>query len=410
MPAGAGRRSVEQVTTDPAASPALATLRRARAQQEGVQRWARRIAPLLLAGAAAVSFVAGRSQGPGGHELDVVLAASGFMLGGLGALTTRRRSAVANVSFVVVLLASSAALIWLQPNGGGLAGLFIGVILLTPRVPDRVPAALSVVAVAYLALITATGSHGSTTSAFLSAVAIVGFCGMTLLARQLGQASHQAERLLIELERTRAAQARAAGMAERQRLAREMHDVLAHSLSGLMLQLEAARMLAADAPADPRLPGIIELAHHLGKTGLEEARRAIGMLRDDQLPGPEGLAGLAAQFQEVSSVPCRLTVTGQARELGSETRLAVYRVAQEALTNIARHARPDRAEIRLAYEPGGTSLTVEDFAANGEPPQPASNGGGYGLTGMRERAELLGGQLSAATTGRGFRVELRMPG
>ena len=161
-------------------------------------------------------------------------------------------------------------------------------------------------------------SHGSPALALLSAIAIVGFPGMTLLARRLGQANHQAERLLIELEGTRAAQARAAGLAERQRLAREMHDVLAHSLSGLMLQLEGARMLAADDPSDPRLPGIIERAHHLGKSGLEEARRAIGMLRDDELPGPERLASLAAQFQEVSGVPCQFTVSGQAYELPSE--------------------------------------------------------------------------------------------
>jgi len=410
MSEGPGRRSVDNVTVNPATSPTLAMLGKARAQQEGVQRWMRRLAPLLLVGVVAASFGAGRTHGAGCRDLDLVLAAGGFMLGGLGTLMTRRRSVAASVSFVVVLLASSAALVWLEPNGPGLAGLFVCLMLLAPRVPDRFPMALFVVGIVGLAVVTATLSRGSTTSAFLGAIAIVGFCGMTFLARRLGQASRQAEGLVIELERTRAAEARAAGMAERQRLAREMHDVLAHSLSGLMLQLEAARMLAADAPGDPRLPGIIELAHHLGKTGLEEARRAIGMLRDDELPGPEGLANLAAQFQEVSGVPCRFTVSGQARDLGSEARLAVYRVTQEALTNIAKHACPERVEVGLAYEPSGTCLTVEDVTMNGDPPQPASDGAGYGLTGMRERAELLGGQLTTATTRRGFRVELRMPG
>jgi signal transduction histidine kinase len=409
MSIGPWHRTVDNMTVDPATSPALAALGRARAQQEQVQRWMRRLAPLLLVGVVAASFGAGRNHGPGGRDLDLVLAASGFMLGGLGTLMARRRSVAARVSCAVVLLASSASLMWLQPNGAGLAGLFVGLVLLAPRVPDRFPIALSVVGIVCLAVITVTVSRGSTISAFLGAIAIVGFCGMTFLARRLGQASHQAEGLLIEVERTRAAEARAAGIAERQRLAREMHDVLAHSLSGLMLQLEAARMLAADAPGDPRLPGIIDLAHHLGKTGLEEARRAIGMLRDDELPGPEGLANLAAQFQEVSGIPCRLTVSGQARELGSEARLAVYRVAQEALTNIAKHACPEQVEVGLAYEPSGTCLTVEDFAMSGEPPQPASDGG-YGLTGMRERAELLGGQLTTGTTRRGFRVDLRMPG
>ncbi|MFI5336255.1 MAG: sensor histidine kinase, partial [Opitutales bacterium] len=313
------------------------------------------------------------------------------------------------IIFAVMLLASSAALVRLRPDGPGLAGLMAGLVLLAPRVPDRFPIALSIAGIACLAAVAVAVSHDSPASALLGGIAIVGFPGMTLLARRLGQANHQAERLLIELEGTRAAQAQAAGLAERQRLAREMHDVLAHSLSGLMLQLEGARMLAAEDPSDPRLPGIIERAHHLGKSGLEEARRAIGMLRDDELPGPERLASLAAEFHEVTGVPCQFTVSGQAYELPSEARLAVYRVAQEALTNITKHACPERVEMHLGYEPRRTRLTVENFAMNKEPPRAAGHGPGYGLTGMRERAELLGGELTTAMTRGGFRVELRVP-
>jgi signal transduction histidine kinase len=193
-----------------------------------------------------------------------------------------------------------------------------------------------------------------------------------------------------------------------------MHDVLAHSLSGMMLQLEAARMLAAADPADPRLPDAIERAHHLGSAGLTEASRAIGMLRDEELPGPERLPGLAVRFTEDQGVPCELTVSGRERPLTSETRLAVYRVAQEALTNIAKHAHPERVRMSLAYEAAATRLTVEDFTAADAPHDAGSQtaavpGGGYGLTGMRERAELLGGELLAAATDQGFRVELRVP-
>ena len=397
------------MSTDLAGGPALAALRRARAQQEAALRWLRRLAPPLFVVVVAVTFSSGRNPGIPGRDVVAVLAVGGFALGALGALTARYRRVAVRIVFAVVLVGSSALLMGLQPGGPGLAGLLAGLVLLAPRVPDRFPVALSIVGITGLAAVAVAVSHDSPTLALLSAIAIVGFPGMTLLARRLGQANDQAERLLIELEGTRAAHARAAGLAERQRLAREMHDVLAHSLSGLMLQLEGARMLAADDPGDPRLPGIIERAHHLGKSGLEEARRAIGMLRDDELPGPERLARLAAQFQQFSGIPCQFTVSGQEYELPSQARLAVYRVTQEALTNITKHACPERVEVHLGYEPRGTRLTVENFAPRAGPPRAATDGPGYGLTGMRERAELLGGELTTATTRDGFRVELRVP-
>jgi signal transduction histidine kinase len=397
------------MSMDTAGGPALATLRGVRAQQESVIRWLRRLVPPVFVVVAAVTFTSGRNSGVPIRDMAAVLAVGGIALCALGALTARHRRAAVRIVFAVVLVASSASLMGLQPGGPGLAGLLTGLVLLVPRVPDRFPISLSVVGITCLAAVAVAVSHSSPTLALLSAIAIVGFPGMTLLARRLGQANDQAERLLIELEGTRAAQAQAAGLAERQRLAREMHDVLAHSLSGLMLQLEGARMLAAEDPSDPRLPGIIERAHHLGKSGLEEARRAIGMLRDDELPGPERLASLAAQFHEVTGIPCQFTLSGQAYELPSEARLAVYRVAQEALTNITKHACPERVEMHLGYEPRRTRLTVENFAMNKEPPPAASDGPGYGLTGMRERAELLGGELTTAMTRGGFRVELRVP-
>jgi signal transduction histidine kinase len=265
-----------------------------------------------------------------------------------------------------------------------------------------------VVAFVVLEVIAAVTNQGFGSLAILAALG--GFYGMLFLAYRLREANKQAEQLLAELRQSLAAQTRATGLAERQRIARELHDVLAHSLSGLILQLEGARMLVAEDPGDPRLPEAINRAHHLGRTGLEEARRAIGMLRDDELPGPERLAGLAAQFLQDRSIPCGLTVSGEVYPLGSEARLAVYRVAQEALTNISRHAHPERVHLHLAYEPSATRLTVEDFTTtNGARPSPTGGGGGYGLTGMRERAELLGGTLITEATCTGFRVELNVP-
>jgi signal transduction histidine kinase len=190
-----------------------------------------------------------------------------------------------------------------------------------------------------------------------------------------------------------------------------MHDVLAHSLSGLVLQLEGARLLAVSAPSDPRLPETIERAHQLAKTGLDEARQAIATLRDEDLPGPDRLADLAEAFTADTGVPCQFTQGGDSRELSSAVRLTLYRVTQEALTNVRKHARPDLVTVRLEYLAETVTLTVTDAAlepvhADASPLPPS---GGYGLTGMRERAELLGGSVTAGPTRTGFRVQLEVP-
>jgi signal transduction histidine kinase len=213
-----------------------------------------------------------------------------------------------------------------------------------------------------------------------------------------------------ELQASRAAESRAAALAERGRLSREMHDVLAHSLSALALQLETTRLLARDRGVSDEITQAIDRAHHLAVSGLDEARRAIAAERGEELPGPERIAALAEAFQEQSGLPVAVRVLGQPRALAPEARLAVYRTAQEALTNVRRHATAERVDLRLDYSSDSTLLVVEDHAVSGSPP-PAAIGltRGYGLTGMRERAELLGGELLAQPTSTGFRVELRLP-
>jgi signal transduction histidine kinase len=410
---GAAGRTFQIVSPDPATTASLAALRQTRSRQEALLRQLRFVGPLVLIGVTVGAIRVHPGPGLDDRGLAISAALAAFAAGGLIALATRDRPGAVHVASLFVLLAGSAALMWLQPDGVAVIGIFTGVILLSRQVPGRFEIALYAAGAVFLALLTGTSGIGTPLSGLLGSIAVVGFFGMCLLARRLRKAGQQADELLAELEQTRAGEARAAGLAERQRLAREMHDVLAHSLSGLMLQLEGARMLAAENAGenagDLRLPAAIERAHHLAQAGLDEAGRAIGMLRGDELPGPERLPGLAAQFQQDSGVPCRYTVSGPARALGAEARLAVYRVAQEALTNVTRHASAARVEVRLAYEPASTRLTVEDFAPTGDGPDPASQEGGYGLTGMRERAELLGGTLTAMATGTGFRVELRLP-
>jgi len=413
MPPGLGRRSVRRVSTGPGTTPTLASLNASRLQHEATLRWLRLLMPFVLIVVVWAAWHAQPRPGTSGRGLAVLLTLGGFVLGGSGVLATFRRPGVVHIASVAVLLATSAGLMWLQPDGAAIAGIFVGLSQLAPTLRGHRSVPSILVALVFLAVVVATASHGSIASALLNAITLSAFYGMFFLAIRLGEANRLAESLLVELDRSRAAEARSAGLAERQRLAREMHDVLAHSLSGLMLQLEGARMLAAEDPADPRLREAVNRAHHLGKSGLQEARRAIGMLRDDELPGAERLAGLAERFEQDQEIPCRLTVSGEAHQLDSEARLALYRVAQEALTNITKHAHPERVELHLAYAPAGTRLTVEDFITAERTHPAAANetgeSGGYGLTGMRERAELLGGTLTARTTECGFRVELDVP-
>ena len=170
-------------------------------------------------------------------------------------------------------------------------------------------------------------------------------------------------------------------------------------------------MLAIKDEVEAEVTRAIDRAHRLAAAGLQEARSAIATARGDEQPGPEGIGALADAFTEQSGLPVDVAVQGQPRPLAPDARLALYRTVQEALTNIRRHATPERVAIRLAYLPNGTVLAIEDRAPAGTPPPvPAALAdSGYGLTGMRERAELLGGELTAEPTQNGFRVELRLP-
>ena len=170
------------------------------------------------------------------------------------------------------------------------------------------------------------------------------FMGYMSRVFRMGQA--RAEGLVAELEASRDAQAQAVTLRERQHLARELHDVLAHSLSALAVQLEGTRLLARSTGADRSVIEAVERSHHLAKGGLEEARRAIEALRGGDMPGPDRLPALADQFREQTGVETALALDGEPRELPSEARLAVYRTAQEALTNVRRHADAERVDLR----------------------------------------------------------------
>jgi signal transduction histidine kinase len=392
----------------------VAALRQTRAQRQAVLR---RVLPVALV---AILIGTARSTprpGLSGTHLGVLIAMAGLITVVAGNVLARDARRVQVILFAV-LLASSALLVWLQPSGPGTIGLFLAIGFGARLIDSRWAMMLVVAAgLSIIVLIVLEGAGAYTPHPALGLPGVVAAASLlltVLFGRRVQVQDEQADQMLLELEQTRGAELRAAALAERQRLAREMHDVLAHSLSGLVMQLEGARLLAASDPADPRLASTIDRAHHLAKGGLVEARRAISMLRDDELPSPGHIEAMATEFARDSGIPCRFVTTGAPRDVSSGTRLALYRVAQEALTNIRTHAQPGRVEVTLTYKPQAVSLVVEDVRPEDTPTPPASitapdSEGGYGLTGMRERAELLGGTLTAGPTGHGFRVELRVP-
>jgi signal transduction histidine kinase len=409
-------------------SATLDALRAARRSREALQQ---RMLPFLVVIIGGVDYLSAKAS-PGiglhGASLGLSVGLIGFTVGAVGLRQTmlRRRTSVRVYGPIFALmLVSSALLVWVQPTGPGAGGCIVAIAVAVAMrvIPVRIGSLLIVLAICGVSLlITETGGrpvhHGHSTGFLASVFSFTGVFLYAMVVWRFRQRDEQQRRLMIQLEETREAELRAAALAERQRLAREMHDVLAHSLSGLVVQLEGARLLAVSEAAGGRLAATIDRAHQLAKSGLEEARQAIGMLRDDDLPGPGKLAALARSFEADTGVPCRYTETGGPAELGSAVWLALYRVTQEALTNVRKHAHPERAEVRLEYRPAEVSLAIEDFAATTESPSPAAppfstvggaSGGGYGLTGMRERAELLGGSLTAGPTRHGFLVLLRVP-
>ncbi|MER8186237.1 histidine kinase [Kitasatospora sp. NPDC094015] len=214
------------------------------------------------------------------------------------------------------------------------------------------------------------------------------------------------QHLLLQQERAaRAAEAESAALAERARIAREIHDVLAHSLSAQLVHLEAARLMLDTGAEREQVRERVVAARRMAQEGLSETRQALSALRGDLTPVGEFLVELAGRERAA------LLVEGAARPLAAEAGLAVRRTAQEAVTNVRKHAPGARTEITVRYLADAVELEVRnDRPPRGGPAgELAASGSGYGLLGMRERAELLGGELRAGEVDGGWRVLLRVP-
>ncbi len=289
----------------------------------------------------------------------------------------------------------------------GLAAVALATFSLTWIAPHSAAPALAYVAI---------GLVGRSLPLRAGATAAVAVAGVTLLEIQLrGAVPDRSSLLLMSLtmavtylgtytaSRGREQRLIAARLEERERLAREIHDVLAHSLSALSVQLELAKV-QVDAGTSAAASATLDRASRLTRQGLEETRRAVAALRGEGVASLGELPRLVEEFRSDTGVECVLAVDSDLPTLSTEEGAALYRVAQEALTNARRHSSARRVALRVAREGRGVELTVENDGGSRLRP-----GGGYGLLGMRERAELLGGRLDAAPTEQGFRVRLWLP-
>jgi signal transduction histidine kinase len=197
--------------------------------------------------------------------------------------------------------------------------------------------------------------------------------------------------------------------AERLRIARELHDVVAYSFATIIVQAGVAARVSDEWPQ--QLPEALRAITTVSENALGEFRRILGTLRhegdDAFVPTIARLDALAESITS-AGVPSRVVLRGQARQLPTEVERAAYRIVQESLTNVLRHARRASATVEVAYGTGWVFVSVEnDGRARLDT---ASAGTGNGIRGMRERAELLGGELHAGQRpGGGFRVAARLP-
>lgn len=203
--------------------------------------------------------------------------------------------------------------------------------------------------------------------------------------------------------------ARAAVVEERARIARELHDVVAHAVSMMVVQAGAAGPAVDDDPAFAK--AALETIRTTGAGAMAEMRRMVTMLRvDDSLdslgpqPGLDALPHLVTSARD-AGLDVRVAVHGDSRTLPAGLDLAAYRIVQEALTNVRRHASADRAEIRIRYERDRVELAVTDNGST----TPGTCEPGHGIIGMQERASLYGGTFHAGHTGSGFRVAVALP-
>jgi signal transduction histidine kinase len=271
--------------------------------------------------------------------------------------------------------------------------------------PPATAGYFTAVAVVSQPLATLAASNPASNGAY-GLVAVGGFLLGTTI-RQSALRAEQAELRLAEMERAEIERSKAAHLAERANAAREIHDILAHNLGALIVQLDAVNaLMEGDQPNLDTIRPVLRAAHQHAVDGLAEARDAVSSLREDILPLEISVRQLTEGNPGTS-----LRVSGAPRAVPADVAFMVRRIVQEAITNAAKHAPGSRVAVQVAFQPSSLDVTVIDDGrpADVEPSVLAGSGGGYGLEGMRERAALIGAHLSAGPQDCGWQVHLSVP-
>jgi signal transduction histidine kinase len=376
-------------------------------------RRARRLSPFAVDVAVAVTIAACGlaeflSRVPA-HERSPLSAVT--LTGAFLAVAFRRRAPfrAAAVMFALFIV-TNVVLVSLEPINVPLFGVLLmswalGRHLATSRLAF---AGLAMIVVALLTVIATMEGQGTTDFFFPTAFAVIAWvAGRAVRVRsELTEELHEAA---IRAEEAHEAELARAAVDERRRIAREMHDVVAHSVSVMVVQAGGARRILARDPERA-----VDAAVHIEETGraaLVEMRRLLGMLghHDDAARAPQPTlaeVGALVRRSREAGQPVELTVLGEPRSLPAGIDLAAYRVVQEGLTNALRHANGAPTEITVRWAPDAIELGVADrgpgVGTGGDP--------GHGLVGMRERVRLYGGELwTGRRDGGGFEIRARIP-
>jgi signal transduction histidine kinase len=321
------------------------------------------------------------------------------------------------VPVALAVMAAASGVAGVTAGGGQSLIAFAAVATVAAGADTELPTAVVVAAAGILPIWIAGLVAGASIGTLLGYPLLIGAClSLGRNRRSYRVQAEQAAALLEQYERVRAEQRRADVLDERTRIAREIHDVLAHSLGALGIQIQAAKAVLTDHRDIDRAVEALNTAQRMAADGLTETRHAVHALRVDALPLGDELAEVVDTHRQRYQVPVTFESAGAARPLPPDASLALLRTAQEALVNAAKHAPGERIAVRLDYGQSDVRLSVVNHLNGAQAvvrdaigARGPSSAGGYGLTGMRERLRLLNGTLLAGPRDAEWAVTAELP-